>query len=146
MTDISAQSHTRNTSWIFDRVLISMLAIIALVAIFAPDDLMPTLRFTFENILSTGVFIAFAVLLVAYLRATGAETIVSEAFKGNEIRMIFLASMVGGLLPFCSCEVIPFVAALLALGTPLSAVMAFWLSSPHNGSPNVSDHFQRIGC
>jgi uncharacterized membrane protein YraQ (UPF0718 family) len=38
--------------------------------------------------------------------------------------------MVGGLLPFCSCEVIPFVAALLALGTPLSAVMAFWLSSP----------------
>ena len=41
-----------------------------------------------------------------------------------------MASLVGGLLPFCSCEVIPFVAALLALGTPLSAVMAFWLASP----------------
>ncbi len=32
--------------------------------------------------------------------------------------------------PFCSCEVIPFVAALLALGAPVSAIMAFWLSSP----------------
>lgn len=69
-------------------------------------------------------------LLIAYLRATGAESIVAKAFQGNEIRMIILASIVGGLLPFCSCEVIPFVAALLAMGTPLSAVMAFWLASP----------------
>jgi hypothetical protein len=44
--------------------------------------------------------------------------------------MIVLAALAGGLMPFCSCEVIPFVAALLAAGTPLSAVMAFWLSSP----------------
>ena len=44
--------------------------------------------------------------------------------------MIVLAALVGGLAPFCSCEVIPFIAALLALGTPVSAVMAFWLSSP----------------
>ena len=44
--------------------------------------------------------------------------------------MIVLAALFGGLAPFCSCEVIPFVAGLLALGTPLSAVMAFWLASP----------------
>ncbi|MEO1552263.1 MAG: permease, partial [Pseudomonadota bacterium] len=30
----------------------------------------------------------------------------------------------------CSCEVIPFIAALLAVGAPLAAVMAFWLASP----------------
>jgi uncharacterized membrane protein YraQ (UPF0718 family) len=44
--------------------------------------------------------------------------------------MIVLAALAGGLMPFCSCEVIPFIAALLAAGTPVSAVMAFWLSSP----------------
>jgi hypothetical protein len=44
--------------------------------------------------------------------------------------MIVLAALLGGLAPFCSCEVIPFIAALLAVGAPLSAVMAFWLSSP----------------
>jgi len=41
-----------------------------------------------------------------------------------------LAAVVGGLAPFCSCEIIPFIAALLAMGVPLSAVMALWLSSP----------------
>ena len=44
--------------------------------------------------------------------------------------MIVFASIVGGLAPFCSCEVIPFIAALLLVGAPLSAVMALWLSSP----------------
>ena len=44
--------------------------------------------------------------------------------------MIVMAALLGGLSPFCSCEVIPFVAALLAVGAPLSAVMAFWLASP----------------
>jgi uncharacterized membrane protein YraQ (UPF0718 family) len=44
--------------------------------------------------------------------------------------MIMIGALVGGLSPFCSCQVIPFVAALLAAGAPLSAVMAFWLASP----------------
>ncbi|MGI9484797.1 MAG: permease [Geminicoccaceae bacterium] len=75
-------------------------------------------------------YLAFAVLLFAYLRATGAEAIVARAFEGRETRMIVLAALLGGLAPFCSCEVIPFIAGLLAMGAPLSAVMAFWLSSP----------------
>lgn len=44
--------------------------------------------------------------------------------------MVIMAALLGGLSPFCSCEVIPFIAALLALGAPLGAVMAFWLASP----------------
>jgi uncharacterized membrane protein YraQ (UPF0718 family) len=75
-------------------------------------------------------FMAIAVGLIAWLKATGAEGIVAQAFVGQENRMIVLAALVGGLMPFCSCEVIPFIAALLAAGTPVSAVMAFWLSSP----------------
>tara|TARA_B110000908_G_scaffold167380_1_gene220225 strand:- start:277 stop:1050 length:774 start_codon:yes stop_codon:yes gene_type:complete len=44
--------------------------------------------------------------------------------------MVVMAALLGGLSPFCSCEVIPFIAALPALGAPLGAVMAFWLASP----------------
>ena len=73
---------------------------------------------------------AVAILLIAGLKASGAEGIVGAAFQGNETRMILFAAAIGGLAPFCSCEVIPFIAALLAAGTPLSAVMAFWLASP----------------
>ncbi|WP_102108213.1 permease [Oceaniglobus roseus] len=82
------------------------------------------------SFLHTLPFIVFAVLAVAYLKASGAETLLARAFEGREVRMIALAALLGGLSPFCSCEVIPFVAAMLALGAPLSAVMAFWLASP----------------
>ena len=64
------------------------------------------------------------------LKATGATALVSRAFEGRETRMIVLAALLGGLAPFCSCEVIPLIAGLLAVGVPLSAIMAFWLSSP----------------
>ncbi|NBC96780.1 MAG: permease [Deinococcus-Thermus bacterium] len=89
-----------------------------------------TVIFTADALLHTAPFIAFAVLAVATLRATGAETLVARAFEGREARMVVVAAFAGGLAPFCSCEVIPFIAAMLALGAPLSAVMAFWIASP----------------
>jgi uncharacterized membrane protein YraQ (UPF0718 family) len=90
----------------------------------------PTLIFTAEALASTAPFIIFAVVAVAYLKASGAETLLARAFEGNPARMIVMAALLGGLSPFCSCEVIPFIAALLAVGAPLGAVMAFWLASP----------------
>ena len=44
--------------------------------------------------------------------------------------MIVVAALIGALLPFCSCGVIPLVAGLLGAGVPLAPVMAFWISSP----------------
>ena len=44
--------------------------------------------------------------------------------------MIVAAALFGALSPFCSCGVVPLIAALLSMGVPLPAVMAFWLSSP----------------
>ncbi|RBO80151.1 permease [Marinomonas aquiplantarum] len=82
------------------------------------------------SFIATLPFIVFAVLMIAYLKSTGAESLVAKAFDGRENRMILLAAVFGGLAPFCSCEVIPFISGLLAIGIPLPAVMAFWLSSP----------------
>jgi uncharacterized protein len=82
-------------------------------------------------------YIAFAVALIAWLKASGAEAYVGKAFEGRETQAIFLAALFGGLAPFCSCEVIPFIAGLLAVGAPLSAIMAFWLSSPLIDPPTL---------
>ncbi len=112
------------------RVWLAVLAILAAVALLDPAQFRPSVSFTLDALAHTLPFIAFAVLAVAVLKATGADALVARAFVGRESRMIVLAALVGGLAPFCSCEVIPFIAALLALGTPVSAVMAFWLSSP----------------
>ena len=109
----------------------ALVALIPLVAFaLAPDVGEELVGFALDALVGTLPFIAFAVFAVAYLKATGAEAIVARAFQGPETRMIVFAALVGGLAPFCSCEVIPFIAALLALGSPLSAVMAFWISSP----------------
>jgi len=114
----------------WDRAILTAFAISIVTAILVPAHFWDTMFFTLNAILHTLPFILFAVLAVAYLKATGAETLLAKAFEGNETRMIVMAALLGGLSPFCSCEVIPFIAALLAVGAPISAVMAFWLSSP----------------
>lgn len=116
--------------WKIDTAWLLILAILLAVAVIVPADLPWVITFTLRALGGTGPFIVFAVAAIAYLKATGAEGVVAAAFTGPPLRMILFASLVGGLAPFCSCEVIPFVAALLAMGVPLAAVMAFWLSSP----------------
>jgi uncharacterized membrane protein YraQ (UPF0718 family) len=112
-------------------------AILIAVALLDPGNLVATAVFAARALAHTAPYILFAVLLLAYLKATGSEVLVARAFEGRETRMILLAALFGGLAPFCSCEVIPFVAGLLALGAPLSAVMAFWLSSPLIDPPTL---------
>ncbi|SEO19911.1 hypothetical protein SAMN04490248_102217 [Salinihabitans flavidus] len=113
-----------------DKAWLVLVAILAAVAILDPPQFRPTVAFASGALLGTAPFIAFAVLAIGYLKASGAETLLARAFEGREVRMILFAALLGGLSPFCSCQVIPFIAALLAVGAPLSAVMAFWLASP----------------
>jgi len=100
----------------FKSVWTLILLIPLLVFIFIPKDFSSIIIFALKALMGTIPFILFAVSLVAYLKASGAESLVSKAFKGKEVRTIFIATLVGGLAPFCSCEVIPFIASMLALG------------------------------
>jgi len=113
-----------------DRVWLFIGFVLLLLTLLGPVEVMPSLGFTISAILNTAPYMVLAIGAIGYLKATGSEKLVASAFQGNETRMIVFASLVGGLAPFCSCEIIPFIAALLAVGTPLSAVMALWLSSP----------------
>ncbi len=115
----------------------AIVAILLAVAALDPAHLGDTVVFAARALAGTAPYILVAVLLLAYLKATGAEVMVTRAFEGREMRMILFAALLGGLAPFCSCQVIPFIAGLLALGAPLSAVMAFWLSSPLIDPPTL---------
>ncbi|KPP88165.1 MAG: putative permease [Rhodobacteraceae bacterium HLUCCO07] len=113
-----------------DWAWIALGLILLAVAVFERAQFLPTLEFATGALARTAPYILFAVLAIGWLKATGAESLLANAFEGREVRMILLAALFGGLSPFCSCQVIPFIAALLAVGAPLSAVMAFWLASP----------------
>ncbi len=128
---LTAWRGTLRSAWLL------VAAIPLLVWLLDTSQLPELLRIASTALVNTAPFIAFAVLLIAYLKATGAESLVAKAFVGRERRMIVFAAFFGGLAPFCSCEVIPFVAGLLAVGAPLSAVMAFWLSSPLIDPPSL---------
>ncbi|MBT3990413.1 MAG: permease [Rhodospirillaceae bacterium] len=116
----------KKINWVW--MLIIALPIFLLAA---PDDqAKDTALFTLNNFIEILPFLALAVGSVAYIKASGGETVIGGIFKGNLAIMIAIAATFGALSPFCSCGVIPLIAALLAVGAPLAAVMAFWLSSP----------------
>lgn len=114
----------------FDTALTTSLIVIAGLAFLAPSQLPETLSFTLHSLLSILPFLLFSILLAATARATGADGLIARAFQGRAAVMIASAAMIGAISPFCSCGVIPLIAALLAMGVPLPAVMAFWLASP----------------
>ncbi|MBF9058302.1 permease [Rhodobacterales bacterium HKCCSP123] len=113
-----------------DKVALTGALILLVLAAFDRPAVVPTIAETLEHFWGTLPYILFAVVAIAGMKASGSERLLDGAFQGRETRMIVIGALVGGLSPFCSCQVIPFVAALLAAGAPLSAVMAFWLASP----------------
>jgi uncharacterized membrane protein YraQ (UPF0718 family) len=118
------------TTLLGDRVVIALgLGILVLGAVDA-GQVVPSLRFTGASLLSMGPFLVLAVAIAAYAKATGADKLIARAFSGNPAMAVVAAALVGALSPFCSCGVIPLIAAMLVAGVPLAPVMAFWIASP----------------
>lgn len=106
-----------------------VLSILA-VAVFLPQQAEPTVRFVIDQVIHILPYLAVAVSAAAYAGATGADNLIARAFSGHIALMVPFAALMGAFSPFCSCGVIPLIAALLAMGVPLAPVMAFWLASP----------------
>jgi uncharacterized membrane protein YraQ (UPF0718 family) len=116
--------------WTQEKVWLFSAALLAALFVFAPALGLTTVGFAGQNLLNVAPFLALSVGVAAYAGASGADGLIARAFTGSPAVMIFVAAAAGGLSPFCSCGVIPLIAALLVMGVPLSAVMAFWLASP----------------
>ena len=113
-----------------DRVVqVFVLALIALGVLDAAQ-LPASLRFVAGALAGIAPFLVLAVAIAAYAAASGADRLIARAFSGSPGRTVVLAAVVGALSPFCSCGVIPLIAAMLRAGVPLAPVMAFWLASP----------------
>jgi uncharacterized protein len=113
-----------------DRAWIAVIIIFALIATLAPAQALVSFDFVVAALIGIAPFLFAAIGIAAYAKASGADSLIARVFEGRLSTMIFVAALFGGLSPFCSCGVIPLIAALLAMGVPLPAVMAFWLSSP----------------
>jgi uncharacterized membrane protein YraQ (UPF0718 family) len=113
-----------------DPAWLAIAVIAGALAAAVPQQAAVSATFVVRSVWSVLPFFALSVALTAYARATGAENLIARAFTGRIEIMVVLSSLMGALSPFCSCGVIPVIAALLAVGVPLAPVMAFWLASP----------------
>ncbi len=114
-----------------DRVVLVTLAVFAALAVLVPDQALESLWFTLRSLWGIAGFLLISVLFAAYARASAADQLTAKVFAAGGVAAVVLAASAFGVLsPFCSCGVIPLVAALLGAGAPLSAVMAFWMASP----------------
>ena len=112
------------------RVWAASAAILLAVGLVDPGQGAASLRFAAAALLGVAPFLLLSVAVAAGAGASGADNLIARAFTGAPAVMILAAALMGALSPFCSCGVIPLIAAALAMGVPLAAVMAFWLASP----------------
>lgn len=116
--------------WRDQRVWLATMLIITVLVFVDVLQASESILFTLDALIGVAPFLVLSIAVAAYAGATGADTLIARAFTRSAAAMIVFAAAFGGLSPFCSCGVIPLIAALLAMGVPLSAVMAFWLASP----------------
>lgn len=113
-----------------DRVVLTLLAGVAILAMIDVDQAWRGVEFTLGSFAGILPFLLVAVSLAAASRATGADRLIGGAFSGRSARSLTVAAVAGALSPFCSCGVVPVVASLLRARVPLAPVMAFWIASP----------------
>jgi uncharacterized membrane protein YraQ (UPF0718 family) len=75
-------------------------------------------------------YLVITIPIAVAVNMSGASKHIKRTFDAGPIAAILLATLVGAFSPFCSCGVIPVIAALLIGGVPLPPVMAFWIASP----------------
>ena len=113
-----------------DRAWLTSAVVFVLLAAASPNQAKDSALFTLDNLIEISPYLLLAISIAAFAKASGADSLIARAFTGRMSMMIAFAALFGGLSPFCSCGVIPLIAALLTMGVPVPAVMAFWLSSP----------------
>ena len=113
-----------------DGVFIAIALIVIALTLIDPTQANPSLVATLRHLVEVTPFLLLSIGIAASAQASGADNLIAKAFQGRVAVMIPIASLFGALSPFCSCGVIPLIAALLTMGVPVAGVMAFWLSSP----------------
>lgn len=113
-----------------DKVFRAMIVMLGLLALTDLAQLSISILATLESLWEMLPFFALAIGIAACAKASNADQLVAKAFSGNPVRSTVLAALVGAISPFCSCGVIPLIAAMLGAGVPLAPVMAFWIASP----------------
>lgn len=124
--ELSASGTRLRMDWVWAASGLLLLAL----ALAVPRQALDSLVFTLDSLAWLAPFLALSVVTAAWLKAAGADGLIAGIVNRAPAAAVLFGALLGALSPFCSCGVVPLVAALLAAGVPLPAVMAFWIASP----------------
>lgn len=113
-----------------DRVWLALFGLFLALLLADAGQAVDSAAFTVRAFVWILPFLAASVLLAAWLKAAGADYVIGASVSRAPGLAIVIAAAAGAFSPFCSCGVVPLIAALLGAGVPLPAVMAFWIASP----------------
>lgn len=113
-----------------DRVWLAIAVVFLILLAFQPEQALASASFVLDAFSWILPFLLASVLLAAWLKAAGADRVIGATVSRSPVRAVLVFAAAGAFSPFCSCGVVPLIAALLAAGVPLPAVMAFWVASP----------------
>ncbi|CAM9867698.1 unnamed protein product [Ectocarpus fasciculatus] len=113
-----------------DRVWLALLLLFAGLAMAVPGQAVDSLAFMLDAFFWLLPFLLLSVALAAWLKAAGADSLIAGVASRSATTAIVIASLAGAVSPFCSCGVVPLMAALLLARVPLAPVLAFCVASP----------------
>ncbi len=123
-------STLRLPRWRVSPVWLGLIAALVLLILILPTQGWASLTFTVNSFWDIIPFLLLSVVLAGWVKASSLDKQLGRVFAGRTVLVVVSAAAFGALSPFCSCGVIPIIAALLAAGVPLAGIMAFWLASP----------------
>ena len=94
------------------------------------DQLLKISEFIIDSFLHIWPYLLISIPIAVAVKLSGAAKYINRAFSSKPVVSVLLATIVGAFSPFCSCGVVPVIAALLLGGVPLAPVISFWIASP----------------
>ncbi len=88
------------------------------------------LTFVAEQLWVILPYVLLSISASAWATVSGFSETIRVVFTRKEKVAVAGAALAGATVPFCSCGVLPLIAAMLTGGVPLAPIMAFWISSP----------------
>jgi uncharacterized membrane protein YraQ (UPF0718 family) len=94
------------------------------------NPILRIISFVIENLMHIWPVLLVTIPISVLIKHFNADKKIKKIFSKHWLVAILIATAIGAFAPFCSCSIIPVIAALIASGVPIAPVMAFWLASP----------------
>src|SRR5262249_43106336 len=102
------------------------------------DFLLSVLQVLWQILEDASVFLLFGFLLAGVLAVLVPNRLLTRLVGTGKFRSVLWGSVVGGLLPWCSCGVLPTAVGLRREGATPGATVAFLVATPETGADSIS--------